>query len=287
MAVAAGGLGAFHKGWAPLEARCVYPTAGRGDEAGRAADCASVVRPWVANDTGGVPMSVKSQDEHNVLHSWANRECWTGFRRLGTSDGASPPADWRTGVVHPQGPAYAFFGEPFTTSSETDVARPCKSAFSFNEAPGASTVSTGCNARPSLGEAQLRRVTDYGYPPCGTEPAAFLQLPAAALCFAALAAAALATFVAAAALPATIGSSAVAVAAIAPATVASAWSRRLCLVLLLLQASGVQAQTACMCINCGASVDSGITTGQCGPATGTCSSSVSNPGCWTDCATNC
>ena len=80
--------------------------------------------------------------------------------------------------------------------------------------------------------------------PGGTEPeAAFLHLPAAALCFAALAAAAFATAFAAAfataALPTPTGSSAVAVAAaaIAPAPVASAWSRRLCLVLLLLQAS--------------------------------------------------
>ena len=73
-----------------------------------------------------------------------------------------------------------------------------------------------------------------------TEPeAAFLHLPAAALCFAALAFAAFATAFAAATLPATTVSSAVAVAsaAIAPATVTSAWSRRRCLVLLLLQAS--------------------------------------------------
>eukprot|EP00964_Phaeocystis_antarctica_P137667 scaffold102254_cov48-Phaeocystis_antarctica.AAC.1 len=90
----------------------------------------------------------------------------------------------------------------------------------------------------------LWRVTDYvGRRPCGTEPeAAFLQLPAAAFCFAALVAATFAIFVATAALLATTGSSAVAVAAIAPATVASAWSRRLCLVLVLLQASRVQAE---------------------------------------------
>ena len=161
---------------------------------------------------------------------------------------ATAAADWRNGMV-PQGSAYAFFfGEPFTASDKKNVARPCTSALSFNEAPSASTVCTGCDARSSLGEAQLRRVTDYGYPPCGTEPeAAVLQLPAAALCFAALAFAAFATFVATAALSATTGSSAVAVATIAPATVASAWSRRLCLVLVLLQASGVQAQTSCGC----------------------------------------
>ena len=160
---------------------------------------------------------------------------------------ATAAADWRTGMVHPQGSAYAFFGEPFTASDERHVARPCKSALSLNESPGASTVCTGCDAPPSLGEAQPRRVTDYGYPPWGTEPEGFLRLPAAGLCFAALAAAAFATFVATAALPAATGSSAVAVAAIAPATVASAWFRRLCLVLVLLQASGVQAQTSCSC----------------------------------------
>ena len=89
MAAPAVVLGACLKGWV-TEARCVHPTAGRGDEAGRAADCASVVRPWVANDTGGVPMFTKSQDEHGVLHSWANREYWTGFPWQGTSDGAAP-----------------------------------------------------------------------------------------------------------------------------------------------------------------------------------------------------
>ena len=56
-------------------------------------------------------------------------------------------------------------------------------------------------------------------------------------------AAAFATLVAAAAaLPATTSSRAAAVAAIAPASVAAAWARRLCLVLVLLQATGVQAQ---------------------------------------------
>ena len=80
--------------------------------------------------------------------------------------------------------------------------------------------------------------------PGGTEPeVAVLHLPAAALCFVALAAAAFATAFAAAfasaTLPAPTGSSAVAVAAAAtvPGPVASVWSRRLCLVLLLLQAS--------------------------------------------------
>ena len=118
MAVAAGGLGAFHKGWAPLEARCVYPTAGRGDEAGRAADCASVVRPWVANDTGGVPMCIKSQEEYDFLHSWVGRDVvyWTGFRRQGFGDGVVPPADWRTAVVHPQGSACSAGANPWFDS---------------------------------------------------------------------------------------------------------------------------------------------------------------------------
>ena len=242
MAAGADGLGACRKGWV-AEDRCVYPRAGWGDEAGRAADCASVMRPWVANDTGGVPMmSTKCQDEHGVLHSWVDREYSVQWQ--GTSDGATPPADWRTEVVHPQGSAYpAVSGEPFA-SDAGNVARPCKSAFSFNEDPSASSVRTGCDARPSLGEAQLRRVTYYvRRRPCGAEPeAAFLQLPAAALCVAALVAAVFAIFVATATLPATTGSSAVAVAAIATATVASARSCRLCLVLVLLQASGVQAQ---------------------------------------------
>ena len=66
MAAPAVVLGACLKGWV-TEARCVHPTAGRGDEAGRAADCVSVVRPWVAHDTDGVPMrSTKCQDEHGV-----------------------------------------------------------------------------------------------------------------------------------------------------------------------------------------------------------------------------
>ena len=30
---------------------------------------------------------------------------WTGFRRLGTSDGVTPPADWHSATVHAQGSA--------------------------------------------------------------------------------------------------------------------------------------------------------------------------------------
>ena len=130
-----------------------------------ASDCASVVRPWVANDTGGVPMSTKSQEEHGVLHSWENREY--SVRWQDTSDGATPPADRRTGVVHPQAveqavepnKAYAEpFGEPFTTSDEGNVAWPCKSAFSFGEAPGASTACDG----PSPGEELAPSPTTWG-----------------------------------------------------------------------------------------------------------------------------
>ena len=148
------------------------------------------------------------------------------------------------------------------TSDERNADGLCKSAFRSNEATDASTICIGCDvARPSLGEAQLRRVADYlvevtlgGYFPCDTEPEAdFLHLLAAALSFAALAFAAFAAAVAASALPATTSSSAVAAAAAAPATVASAWSRRLCLVLLLLQASGVAASpppSSCQCMTC-------------------------------------
>ena len=73
-----------------------------------------------------------------------------------------------------------------------------------------------------------------------------MAIAVVAAAFATFVAAAFATFVAAAALPAATSSSATAIAAIAPASVASAWSRRRCLgplVLVLLQASGVQAQT--------------------------------------------
>ena len=79
-------------------------------------------------------------------------------------------------------------------------------------------------------------VLDAGCGWCG--PATLLAAQRAAA-FAAAFAATFAAAFAAAALPTPTGSSAVAVAAaaIAPAPVASAWSRRLCLVLLLLQAS--------------------------------------------------
>ena len=70
-----------------------------------ASDCASVVRPWVANDTGGVPMCIKSQDEYEFLHSWVVGPYWTGFQRQGFDDGMTSPTDWRTAVVHPHGSA--------------------------------------------------------------------------------------------------------------------------------------------------------------------------------------
>ena len=98
-------LGACREGWAPLGSRCIHRTAGNVASSACAADCASVVRPWVANDTGSVPMCIKSQEEYDFLHSWVGYEYWTGFRRQGLSDGVTPPADWRTAVVHPQGSA--------------------------------------------------------------------------------------------------------------------------------------------------------------------------------------
>ena len=48
-----------------------------------------------------------------------------------------------------------------------------------------------------------------------------------------------------------------------------------------------QPQTPCTCFKCGESVDAGFSSGNCGPASGGCSSSVSGDGCYTDCATGC
>jgi len=109
-------LGACREGWTQLGSRCVHATAPTSVESECAAKCASVVRrPWVVNDTGlvAVPMCIKSQDEYEFLHTWVvnqaeangNGAYWTGFRRSGTSDGVTPPADWRTAMVHPQGSA--------------------------------------------------------------------------------------------------------------------------------------------------------------------------------------
>ena len=111
-------LGACREGWTPLESRCIYQTAGQLEVSACAADCASVVRPWVANDTGGVPMCIKSQDEYDFLHTWVGRDVvyWTGFRRQGFGDGVVPPADWRTAVVHPQGSACSAASTPWFDS---------------------------------------------------------------------------------------------------------------------------------------------------------------------------
>ena len=106
-------LAACREGWKSLGSRCVYQTAGQSAESACAADCASVVRPWIANDTGGVPMCIRSQGEHDFLHTWVKDQAltggsgayWTGFRRLGTSDGVTPPADWHSATVHAQGSA--------------------------------------------------------------------------------------------------------------------------------------------------------------------------------------
>ena len=109
-------LAACREGWKSLGSRCVYQTAGQWAESACAADCASVVRPWIANDTGGVPMCIRSQGEHDFLHTWVGREYWTGFRRNGASDGVRPPDDWRTGLVHPQGSACSASANPWFDS---------------------------------------------------------------------------------------------------------------------------------------------------------------------------
>ena len=111
-------LGACREGWTLLGSRCIHQTAGNLASSACAADCASVVRPWVANDTGGVPMCIKSQDEYDFLHTWVGRDVvyWTGFRRQGFGDGVVPPADWRTAVVHPQGAACSAGANPWFDS---------------------------------------------------------------------------------------------------------------------------------------------------------------------------
>ena len=124
-------LGACREGWTQLGSRCVHATAPTSAESECAAKCASVVRrPWVANDTGpvAVPMCIKSQDEYDFLHTWIVNQAeaqnrkgvagvyWTGFRRQGTSDGVTPPADWRTAMVHPQGSACSAGTNPWFDS---------------------------------------------------------------------------------------------------------------------------------------------------------------------------
>jgi hypothetical protein len=129
-------LGACREGWTQLGSRCVHATAQVGVDSECVAKCAFVVsRPWVANDTGvvAVPMCIKSKDEYDFLHTWVvnqgeadgNGAYWTGFRRLGTSDGVTPPADWRTAMVHPQGSACSAGTNPwFDTWISHEGARP-------------------------------------------------------------------------------------------------------------------------------------------------------------------
>ena len=83
-----------------------------------------------------------------------------------------------------------------------------------------------------------------------------------------------------------------AIAAISPSNVASAWSRRLCLVLVLLQATSVFAP-ACICSRCGETT-SGFSSGNCGPANNhDCSATLTPAGytgvgwCYTDCSAAC
>ena len=128
-------LGACREGWTPLESRCVYQTAGQLQDSACAADCASVVRPWVANDTAGVPMCIQSKDEYDFLQGWVGREYWTGFRRQGLDAGVTPPADWRTTVVHPQGSACSAGGNPWFDSLMSHE--------------GARSLLEHCTARPA------------------------------------------------------------------------------------------------------------------------------------------
>ena len=83
-----------------------------------------------------------------------------------------------------------------------------------------------------------------------------------------------------------------AIAAISPSNVASAWSRRLCLVLVLLQATSVFAP-ACYCKRCGETT-SAFSSGNCGPANNhDCSATLTPAGytgvgwCYTDCSAAC
>ena len=117
-------LGACREGWTRLGSRCVHATEQVGFESECVAKCASAVnRPWVQNDTGvaAVPMCIKSQDEYDFLHTWVKDQAltggsgayWTGFRRLGTSDGVTPPADWHSATVHAQGSACSASTNPW------------------------------------------------------------------------------------------------------------------------------------------------------------------------------
>ena len=128
-------LGACRDGWTPLGSRCVYQTTGNRKHSACAAECASFARPWVTNDTGAVPMCIKSQDEYDFLHTWVGREYWTGFERQGFSDGVMPPADWRTAVVHAQGSACSAGANPWFDSLMSHE--------------GASPFLEHCTARPA------------------------------------------------------------------------------------------------------------------------------------------
>ena len=117
--------------WAQLGSRCVHSTKGASKEAQCAADCASSIvrRPWIANDTGRVAvptvLCIESQVDYDFLHTWVAREYWTGFRRQGTSDGVTPPADWRSATVHAQGSACSAGTNPwFDSLMSHDGARP-------------------------------------------------------------------------------------------------------------------------------------------------------------------
>ena len=146
-------LGACRDGWTTLGSRCVYQTAGQAAESACAADCASVVRPWVTNDTAGVPMCIQSRDEYDFLQGWVDRDYWTGFRRQGLDAGVTPPADWRTTVVHPQGSACSAGGNPWFDSLMSHE--------------GAPSLLEHCTARPASdlcmrGAQPSRKITRSG-----------------------------------------------------------------------------------------------------------------------------
>ena len=135
-------LGACREGWTPLESRCVWQTTGNLQDSACAADCASVVRHWVANDTGGVPMCIDSQDEYDFLHNWVGGVYWTGFHRQGFDEGVAPPADWRTAVVHAQGSACSAGANPwFHSLMSHEGARPL---LEHSTAPHAQRLTSVC-----------------------------------------------------------------------------------------------------------------------------------------------
>ena len=131
-------LGACREGWVPLGSKCVWKTTGSRMNSACASDCASVMRPWLANDTAGVQMCIDSQDEYDFLHSWVIGPYWTGFQRQSSNPS---PADWRTAVVHAQGSACSAGANPwFDSLMSHQRASPLLS----NTAPRALRLTSAC-----------------------------------------------------------------------------------------------------------------------------------------------